>query len=403
MSAVTTAKTDVSSETSAATEIAEGSSTRYTPIQSRSERFTSVDVNDFGPALSYDLEWKLTPIKRIADLLDADLDGAPAGVSLPSQDGVSAIWVDRGDARVGSAGAPEERASANAWSHFEKALAIDVSGETAAEYVVARNGLGTSPRAAHTVITAKPFSRGLVILENSGDANLSENVEIVVGDQAHLTVVTVQEWSPESNHLASHFARVGRDATLRHIVVTLGGGVVRVNPSIHLVESGAATEAYGLYFANSGQHLEQRVYIDHVAPQTRSRVKYKGALEGANARSVWVGDVRIGPDATGTDSYEENRNLVLSEGPRADSIPNLEIETGDIMGAGHASSTGRFDDEQLFYLQSRGISEAEARRLVVRGFLTEIVTQIGSTGTEARLQAAIEAELTDSATNKQEN
>lgn len=403
MSAVTTAKTGASDEASAATEIAEGSSTRYTPIQSRSERFTSSDVADFGPALSYDLEWKLTPIVRIADLLDGALDGAATGVTLPTQEGVTAVWVDRDDARIGSAGLPEERASANAWSHFEKALAIDVSSETAAEFVVTRTGLGSTPRAAHTVITAKPFSRGLVILENTGDANLSENVEIVVGEQAQLTVVTVQEWSPESNHLASHFARVGRDATLRHIVITLGGGVVRVNPSIHLVEPGAATEAYGLYFANSGQHFEQRVYIDHVAAQTRSRVKYKGALEGANARSVWVGDVRIGPDAVGTDSYEENRNLVLSEGPRADSIPNLEIETGDIMGAGHASSTGRFDDEQLFYLQSRGISEAEARRLVVRGFLTEIVTQIGSIGTEARLQAAIEAELTDSATNKQEN
>ena len=105
---------------------------------------------------------------------------------------------------------------------------------------------------------------------------------------------------------------------------------------------------------------------------------YKGALQGAGARTVWVGDVLIGNAATGTDSYEQNRNLVLTDGTRADSVPNLEIETGDIAGAGHASATGRFDDEQLFYLMARGIREDEARRLVVRGFLTEIVQKIGS-------------------------
>ncbi|WP_370287945.1 SufD family Fe-S cluster assembly protein, partial [Cryobacterium sp. TMT1-19] len=134
--------------------------------------------------------------------------------------------------------------------------------------------------------------------------------------------------------------------------------------------------------------------MNHVAPNSRSRVTYKGALQGQGARTVWIGDVLIGRDAAGTDSYEQNRNLVLTEGTRADSIPNLEIETGDITGAGHASATGRFDDEQLFYLQSRGISEDEARRLVVRGFLSEIVQQIGSPLLEERLQAAIEAELT---------
>jgi len=171
--------------------------------------------------------------------------------------------------------------------------------------------------------------------------------------------------------------------------------VVRVNPSIHLSEQGASTDAFGLYFADAGQHLEQRVYIDHAAPNSRRRVKYKGALQGQGARSVWVGDVLIRPNADGTDSYEENRNLVLGEGTQADSIPNLEIETGNILGAGHASSTGRFDDEQLFYLQSRGISEEEARRLVVRGFLAEIIQQIGSETVEARLSLAVEAELTE--------
>jgi len=206
-------------------------------------------------------------------------------------------------------------------------------------------------------------------------------------------VVSVQEWDDAAVHLSSQFARVGRDAYLKHIVVSLGGSVVRVNPSVHLIDNGADGELYGVYFADSGQHLEQRVYVNHVAPNTRSRVTYKGALNGVGAHTVWVGDVLIGPKAAGTDSYEQNRNLVLSEGTRADSIPNLEIQTGDIAGAGHASATGRFDDEHLFYLQSRGITEDEARRLVVRGFLSEIVQKIGSTELEAHLQDAIEAEL----------
>ena len=112
-------------------------------------------------------------------------------------------------------------------------------------------------------------------------------------------------------------------------------------------------------------------------PHTRSNVGYKGALQGEGAHTVWVGDVLIRKAAEGTETYEQNRNLVLTDGCRADSVPNLEIETGEIAGAGHASATGRFDDEQLFYLQSRGIPEDEARRLVVHGFFADMISRIG--------------------------
>ncbi len=206
-------------------------------------------------------------------------------------------------------------------------------------------------------------------------------------------MVHLQEWNDGALHLASHFAQVGRDAHLTHIVVTLGGSVVRVNPSAHLSGEGAHGDLFGLYFADAGQHFEQRVYLHHQAANTVGRVNYKGALQGEGARTVWVGDVLIGRDASGTDSYEQNRNLVLSEGTRADSIPNLEIETGDILGAGHASATGRFDDEQLFYLQARGISEPEARRLVVVGFLNEIVQKVGDPALEEYLEKRILEEL----------
>jgi Fe-S cluster assembly protein SufD len=218
-------------------------------------------------------------------------------------------------------------------------------------------------------------------------------VEILLGESAELTLVSVQQWDDDALHVASHFSRLEGDAHLKHVAVTLGGDVVRVNPTTHLAGKGAETDMLGAYFADAGQHLEQQVYVHHDAPHTRSRVTYKGALQGHGARTVWIGDVLIGPAAVGTDSYEQNRNLVLTDGTRADSVPNLEIETGDIVGAGHASATGRFDDEQLFYLQSRGITEDEARRLVVRGFLTEIVQQVDSPALQERLQAAIEAEL----------
>ncbi|MCU1403736.1 MAG: sufD [Glaciihabitans sp.] len=363
------------------------------PVQTRSERFTSVNPIDFAEVTGHEADWKLTPVSLVRPLIDEELDGSPYAYLSTEGEGTLVEWIDRSDSRVGSAGLPEEKASANAWSNFEKALSITISSSEATEVVVQRSTLGTAARAGHTVITAKANSYGTVVLQNNGDAFLSENVEIVVEDGAHLTVVSVQEWNEDAVHLSSHFARVGRDAKLKHVVVSLGGKIVRVNPSVHLVERGADGELFGIYFADAGQHLEQRVYVNHVAENTRSRVNYKGALNGAGARTVWVGDVLIGPDAAGTDSYEQNRNLVLSEGTRADSIPNLEIQTGDIAGAGHASATGRFDDEHLFYLQARGIPEDQARRLVVLGFLTEVVQKIGKPDLEARLLLAIEAEL----------
>ena len=154
-------------------------------------------------------------------------------------------------------------------------------------------------------------------------------------------------------------------------MVTLGGDLVRVSPTVTFTDRGGDAELPGLYFADAGQHLEHRLFVDHAVPNCRSNVAYKGALQGEGAHTVWIGDVLIRAAAEATDTYELNRNLVLTDGARADSVPNLEIETGEIDGAGHASATGRFDDEQLFYLQARGIPEEAARRLVVRGFFHE--------------------------------
>ena len=372
----------------------------FVPVQTRSARFKSNDPSEHPDVNGREAEWKLTPVALIRDLIDGELDGSPYAFLATQTEGADAEWIDRTDERIGVAGQAEEKSSANAWNSFEKAMSITVTGEEPSEITVSRSLLGTAARGAHTLITGTKHSRGRVILQNTGDARLVENVEIVVEDGAHLTVVSVQEWADDALHLATHFVTVGRDATFRHVVVSLGGKVVRVNPSVALAGEGADGELFGLYFADAGQHLEQRVDMHHEGANTKGRVNYKGALQGEGAHTVWVGDVLIGKNAAGTDSYEQNRNLVLSEGTRADSIPNLEIETGEILGAGHASATGRFDDEQLFYLQARGISEQEARRLVVLGFLTEIIQKIGKPELEQRLQASIDDELDRSSTKQ---
>jgi Fe-S cluster assembly protein SufD len=363
------------------------------PVQTRNARFSSTDVTAFPPVTGREATWKLTPIAALTDLIDGALDGSRYEFESTTAGSAEISWVGRDDERIGTAGIPEDKAAANAWSSFQEALLVRLTGEEAVGATVTRTALGGAARGAHTIIDAARFSRAVVVLDNRGAANLAENVEILVGDGADLTVVSVQDWADGAKHVANHFAQVGRDARLKHVVVSFGGSVVRVNPSVTLAGSGADGDLLGVYFADAAQHLESQVFLFHKGDHTKGRVEYRGALQGDGAHTVWVGDVLIGRDATGTDSYEQNRNLVLTEGTRADSVPNLEIETGDIAGAGHASATGRFDDEQLFYLQARGIPEETARRLVVRGFLSSIVQKIGVPELEERLQRAIESEL----------
>lgn len=365
-------------------------------MQTRSERFKSTDIADYPEVTGREVNWKFTPVAELGELLGGELRGGEQTAEIGEAPGLEVRSVPMDSEIVGRAGIPEDQAAANAWGQARTATHILLTSPERQTVTVARSALDRTPSAAHTVIEAAPQADALVILENSGDAHLSETVEIVVGEGANLTVVSIQEWNENAIHLASHNATVGRDGNLQHIVVSLGGRIVRVNPSIHLDGPGANGESYGAYFADAGQHLEHQVYMDHNAPHTRSRVAYKGALQGEGAHAVWIGDVLIRRVASGTDSYEENRNLTLTEGTRTDSIPNLEIETGDIEGAGHASTTGRFDEEHIFYLQSRGISEDEARKLVVRGFLFEVIQRIGNEQIEARLQQAIEAELKQS-------
>lgn len=371
------------------------------PIQTRNERPTSFEPADFGVPTGREVNWKFAPLARLAPLFEAtptdDRPGDPAvDFEIIAPENVLSSPLARDVAPRGEVFRPEDVTSALAWQLCDEALHLTVPENTELDerVRVRMHGNGADRRGnAHIVIEAKQNSRASVVLSHTGSAQFAENVEIIVRDGAHLTVIAVQDWEDDAIHASLHQARIDRDASLKHIVVSIGGGVVRVNPTVRLAGAGSQGELFGLSFADAGQHLENQVFLHHEGPHTTGDVLYKGALQGEDARTVWIGDVLIGHEAVGTNTYEANRNLVLTPGARADSIPNLEIETGQILGAGHASATGRFDDEQVFYLTSRGITEVEARRLVVRGFLNEIVQKIDDEELRSRLEAVIEEEL----------
>lgn len=368
------------------------------PIQTRSQRIKSQRVADFPAISRREEQWKYTTSEQILGLDEDSLTEYLGDIAVSGSQLVSPRWVGREHPAFGAAGTPEDRPSAAAWESAEQAYYLEIPAgvklDSALQLGLASHD--TTASALHIIVEAKAGSEGTIIIDHQGDAVLSENIEIIVGDNAHLTVVSIQDWNQKSVHLSAQFAKLGRNANLKHVVVSLGGKVVRVTPNAVFAAPGSSVEMLGLYFADAGQQLEHRLFVDHAVPNCRSRVTYKGALQGNKAHTIWVGDVLIRAAAEGTDTYELNRNLLLTDGARADSVPNLEIETGQIEGAGHASASGRFDDDQLFYLQARGIKEAEARRLVVRGFLNEIIQQIDDEQVQTRLNDAIEAELSGS-------
>ena len=373
-------------------------------LPNKGDVFASFDVNDFDVPKGRDEDWRFTPLRRLAGLHDGtagDPVAAQVSVSGADAEGVTVSTATRGDERLGRAGVPVDRAAAQAFSSFGEATVVTVGKGTATTepITVTVTGPGEGKVAyGHIVIEVEEQGEAVVILEYKGTGAFADNVEFVVGDAARLAVVTMTNWDEGAVHLSAHHASVGRDAVLRHSLASFGGDVVRVVPRVKFTAPGGDAELLGVYFADAGQYFEQRLLIDHAVPNCRSNVMYKGALQGAegakiDARTAWVGDVLIRAEAVGTDTYELNKNLILSEGARADSVPNLEIETGEIAGAGHAATVGRFDDEQLFYLLSRGIPEDVARRLVVRGFFNEVINQIPVESIRERLNAYVDEEL----------
>lgn len=369
----------------------------------KGEQFSSFDVNAFEVPGGRDELWRFTPLRRLRGLHDGTAAATrQAAVTVSDQAGVAVETVARGDERLGQGGVPTDRVAAQAFSSFSTATVVTVGRGTHTqmpiEITIAGPGVDQTAY-GHLMIRVEELAEAVVVIDLRGSGTYADNVEFVLADAARLTAVWIADWADDAVHVSAQHARLGKDAVLRHVAVTLGGDVVRMAATVRYDAPGGDAEMLGLYFADAGQHLESRLLVDHSQPNCRSNVLYKGALQGdpesgrPDARTVWVGDVLIRAEAAGTDTFEVNRNLVLTDGARADSVPNLEIETGEIVGAGHASATGRFDDEQMFYLQARGIPEEQARRLVVRGFFGEIISKIALPAIRDRLTDAIEHEL----------
>lgn len=349
-------------------------------------------VEDHAVPTGREEEWRFTPLDRLRGLHTGAVDLADVDVAVVTEGGWVHEKVPADDARVGATFVPTDIVSAQALSHGGDVTVVSLPRESAGVARVTVSGNGTLT-AGHTVVEFGPFSTGTVVLDHRGSGAYAGTVEIRVGDGAHATVVSLQAWDADAVHVGTHAAHLGRDARLLMGHITLGGDLVRLSPTVAYSATGGDAELLGLYFADAGQHLEHRVFVDHDTPSCRSAVLYKGALQGEGAHTVWIGDVLVRSQAVGIDTYEVNRNLVLTDGARADSVPNLELETGEIVGAGHASATGRFDDEQLFYLQARGIPEDLARVLVVRGFFADVLGRLGLPDVAREVMAMVDQRL----------
>jgi Fe-S cluster assembly protein SufD len=369
--------------------------TNSAPPKTKSQALRSYDVTHFPALTGMEEEWRFTPLKRLRGLATATggIGGAPKIEHAELPAGVGVTSVDA--ASIEAILVPFDRVSALAYQAAPAVTLVEVErGIVLDDAVVLRVvGSGVEAAAARTFVRVGELAEATLVVEHTGSATLADNMEVDVLDGARLTLVTVADWAADAVQAQHVRFRLGRDAKVTHVQVTLGGDLVRQYTSVEYTGRGGDMDLFGLYFAGRGQHQEHRLLVDHAVPDCRSNVAYRGALNGEQAHTVWVGDVLIRAEATGTNTYEINRNLLLSDGARADSVPNLEIETGEVVGAGHASTTGRFDDEHLFYLMARGIPEHEARRLVVRGFFAELLAKIPVGELRERLGDAIEARL----------
>ena len=365
-------------------------------VQSHLHPVPSYDLADHPVPTGREEIWRFTPIKRLRGLLEGSASDDHLKWDADAPTGVQITTISAEQAAGLGEMVPADRPAALAVANGGGAVLIDIPAEAELSEPVHVRLSGTSPDSivwGHIVVRVGRHARATIVFEHTGSARYAAHTSVLVGEGATAEVVSLQLWDEDAVHLGQVGLRVGRDATVRTFQASLGGDVVRVVENAEYAGPGGSLEAYGLYFVDAGQHIEHRLFVDHNAPHTTSNAVYKGGLQGAGAHSVWVGDVLIRKVAEGIETFETNRNLVLTDGCRADSVPNLEIETGEIKGAGHASATGRFDDEQLFYLQSRGIDEDEARRLVVYGFFADIVRKIGVPDVEQRLLSALESEL----------
>ncbi len=251
------------------------------------------------------------------------------------------------------------------------------------------------------------FDHTLVILEEGAEATLVREtaakgrdgspslhcgaVELFVGQGARLRFVNVQNWDETAWHFSRERALVGRDATLQWTVGGLGARLAKVNQEVALTGQGASAQVNGVMFTTGKQHLAYFTRQDHIAPNTRSDLLYKGGLKD-QSRVVWKGMIRVEKDAQKTDAYQKDDNLILSDAARADSIPGLEIEANDVRCT-HGATAGRVDEDMIFYAQARGVDRETAIRLIVEGFFANVYDRITLDPVRETLRNAVAEKL----------
>lgn len=250
----------------------------------------------------------------------------------------------------------------------------------------------------HTLLIAGPYSKVTYVEECASPARPIEGltmncgvVEIVAEEGAQVRYTLVQQWGRNVFHYQACRVFAHKDARIQSLLVTLGSRVARSDVECDLQAEGSDSEMLGVYLGDSNQHFDHHTYQLHAAPHAHSDLLYKGALKD-RARSVFRGMIRVMKGAQGTDAYQTNRNLILSEDAHADSLPNLEIEADDVR-CSHGATIGQQDEQQLFYLMSRGIPRPMAEKLIVEGFFEEVLARVPMESLHRRLSAAIERKL----------
>ncbi len=376
-------------------------------------------------------EWRFTPPADLGMNGDTATGGAASGeVSLPATTGRAArlAFIDGTPAPAEAIALPEgvivaELGEALA-SHEDlvrdrlyslagfddRPGAVNAAGWDAGTFVYVPRGveveLPVEAILTATGATGRVFGRTLVVVEEGAKATVIDRylspdldgavhastvVEMFVADGGELEHVSVINWGRGVRHQATIRAAAGKDARVRSVNVTLGGDVVRVEPTMYCRGTGSDARALGLYFATGSQHFEHRVVSRHEAPQAYSNLLYKGAIQDT-AHTVFFGNLVVPPGAPGTDAYQTNRNLILNEGARADTIPFLEIETAEVK-CSHAGAVSRVDDEHLFYLMSRGVPKLVAKHQIVYGFFQEVLDEISFDELREELEAAARAKV----------
>jgi Fe-S cluster assembly protein SufD len=363
-------------------------------------RFT--DIADFDPE-SFTANGA-TAVARVGSMLDIDAAGiatvSEAGIEIArAPEGIRFEALTDDHPRLQELVGLDEKFAAHNAASWKHGLLVHVPKGVELEkplFVRIANTVAGSSLFFRLLVIADPESRFTLIEEYASEsADLpgytNSAVELFVEQAAKLEYVSIQNLSRETWHFASHHGRVERDAELDWVAGGFGSKKGKTRIQNDLAGAGATSRVTGAYFADGDQHLDYDTFQEHMAPSTESDFKFKGALRD-QARAVWRGMIRVEPDAQKTNAYQENRNLLLSNQAHADSIPGLEIMANDVRCT-HGATIGQVDREQLFYLMSRGLSRAEAERLIVRGFFTDILDRINLVPVREALSAVLEARI----------